>query len=252
MPASVCFFELCLETEASGQYCIDYNTTSARLSVLGCNLCPAAVWGGRPPPLTKTHNKKTFIDMNRFSACSHHCDACTRTTKRLASSDGGHPMPDDSSPLPAQAPSPPENHRSECLTNLAPQLPEKDSRHCAPIRSEIVPHLNYKKFKKKKKTIFVRNTDNGQFLTELVNSKNYQIHIRLQSDTCEIIVGCLSCTYPSIHLFHGADSQDHSWLSVVRRSKHSGKKKQQPCTHIVESLVRTTKRNHPGTPTERQ
>ena len=36
----------------------------------------------------------------------------------------------------------------------------------------------------------------------------------------------------------------------MRRSKHSRKK--QPCTHIVDSLVRTTKRNHRGTPTERQ
>ena len=145
MPSSVCFL-LCLETEASGQDCIDHNTTCARLSLLGCNPCRAGVWGGRPP-LTKTHNKKTFNDMNRVSACSHHCDACTRTNKRRISSDGGNPMPDDSSPLPAQAPSPTENHRSECLTNLAPQLPEKDSRHCAPIRSEMIHNLNYTKIK---------------------------------------------------------------------------------------------------------
>ena len=219
---NTCFsFFICLETVASGQDCIDYNTTSARLSVLGCNLCRAGDWGGRPPPLTKTHNKKTFNDMNRVSACSHHCDACTRTTKRLASSDGGNPMPDDSSPLPAHAPSPPENHRSE----MPDQPCSTTSRERFPT---LCSNLNYKL--NKKKTISVRNTDNRQFLTELVTSKTIK-STEVQNDTCEIMVGCLSCTYPSIYLFHSADSQDHSWLSVVRRSKHSRKKNKTLHTH---------------------
>ena len=43
----------------------------------------------------------------------------------------------------------------------------------------------------------------------------------LSGDTCRIMVGCRSCTYPSIYFFHGADSEDHGRLPDELISKHS-------------------------------
>ena len=43
------------------------------------------------------------------------------------------------------------------------------------------------------------------------------------NDTCRMMVGCQWCTYPSIRLPAGADSQDHGRLPVEHISKHSVK-----------------------------
>ena len=40
--------------------------------------------------------------------------------------------------------------------------------------------------------------------------------VLIRNDTCKIMVGCRpSCTYPNIHLFHGADSQKHDCPSCT-------------------------------------
>ena len=57
-------FFLCCATAASWQHCIDYNTTSARLTGLGAR--PAAqVSGGHIPPSTR--KKKALLERSHFS-----------------------------------------------------------------------------------------------------------------------------------------------------------------------------------------
>ena len=67
----------------------------------------------------------------------------------------------------------------------------------------------------------------------------------LRNETCKIMVGCWSCTCPSIHRFIErtlkvtVGCQGHGRLSVEHISKLCHKK---TCTHVLASLDRTAKK----------
>ena len=126
-----------------GQHCIDCNTTSAVLSVPGCNLCRAEVWGEESLSLTRTKStEQTFNGLNTSQLsvslrCLHKPPIAThfiQTSRHLTSPDRRDPMPDDSSPL-TRASS--QSSRKPSISmpdqSLTPQPPKKDSRHCAPL-----------------------------------------------------------------------------------------------------------------------
>ena len=50
-----------------------------------------------------------------------------------------------------------------------------------------------------------------------------ELSLLIWNDTYKIMVGCPSCTYPSIHFFRGADSEDHGRFPDEHTSKHSRK-----------------------------
>ena len=58
------FFEVCFETVASWRHCIDYNTTSASLSIPVGNLCRARVWGESLSHKKNHTTKKTVNGLN--------------------------------------------------------------------------------------------------------------------------------------------------------------------------------------------
>ena len=62
---------------------------------------------------------------------------------------------------------------------------------------------------------------------------------------CNIMVGCRSCTYPSIHLFMALPLEITVRLCVVHISKLSRKK---TFTHVLGSLVRTTENGRGAVP----
>ena len=84
-------FLLCFETLASWPHCIDYNTTSARLSTLGAT--PAVqVSGGKIPP---SSNKEMGHCRSSVTSAHHLPPSGSPQTARLLASPGkGDPSPD--------------------------------------------------------------------------------------------------------------------------------------------------------------
>ena len=68
---------LCFETVASWHHCTDYSTTSARLSVPGCNLCRAGVWGEKASSSYETHSIEKLQRVGHVSVVRITCDTCT-------------------------------------------------------------------------------------------------------------------------------------------------------------------------------
>ena len=130
-----CFsFFQCLEIAASWQHCMDYNTTSARVSQLGATTCGPGVW--KTDSSLYMQGKKGTA---RAKSLQHvPPSGSPRTAKHLSSPGTRDPLKSDSSELSSQALRLRRNVQKACHTNIfAPQPPGKRIKTlCSPPSSE--------------------------------------------------------------------------------------------------------------------